>query len=159
MRRRCFGILLLTLLLASPLRSDAQQQGQQLHDPNEYSEEDSHPVRIFAYLLSPVGVALEYGITRPLHYLATNTPLSAVLDPGKDEDTWSEYYENAGPIGAVPLAQSEPVPSNPEIQPGFHEQNLGPRYSAPSRSAGSSPGTGTGQQHTSANPGQPILQH
>ncbi len=33
-----------------------------------YSDSESHPFRVIAYLLSPVGVALEWAIFRPMHW-------------------------------------------------------------------------------------------
>jgi hypothetical protein len=131
---------LLGAVLAWPLASNAQQQqspngGWQLHDPNEYRQEDSHPVRAIASLLSPIGWALEWGVARPWHYVATNTFLAPVLNGGQEDDTWSEYYGTPGPVTEVPIpgpAVKEPVAS---AQPPMREQNLGP---APAGSTASS---------------------
>ena len=41
---------------------------------DEYDDSQSHPLRVAAYLIHPVGVLLEWTIFRPLHYLASATP-------------------------------------------------------------------------------------
>jgi hypothetical protein len=38
---------------------------------DEYDDSQSHPLRVAAYLLNPVGVALEYAIFRPFHALVS----------------------------------------------------------------------------------------
>jgi hypothetical protein len=133
-------IVVFTMVLGWPLYShaqDAQQNqqnpnsGWQLHDPNEYTQEDSHPVRAIASLLSPVGWALEWGIARPWHYVATQTFLAPVLNGGQQDDSWTEYYGTPGPITppvVVAPQETEPAPSS---QQAFREQNLGTTQVAP----------------------------
>ena len=36
---------------------------------DEYDDSQSNPLRVAAYLLSPVGLGLEYAIFRPFHWL------------------------------------------------------------------------------------------
>lgn len=36
-----------------------------------YADSESHPFRVLAYLLNPVGVALEWVIFRPLHWVVS----------------------------------------------------------------------------------------
>ncbi|GEM_PF-3428959 len=137
---------LLAALLVSPPVLHAQQQdpnspsnnGWQLHDPNEYTQEDSHPVRAIASLLSPIGWALEWGIARPWHYLATNTFLAPVLNGGEDDDTWSEYYGAPGQNAEIPMVPpaTEPRASAQPLQ----EQNLG-NDAAPAAVSGRSTAT------------------
>jgi hypothetical protein len=138
---------LLAMVLVWPLSSHAQDNsggnnnGWQLHDPNEYRQEDSHPIRAIASLLSPVGWALEWGIARPWHYVATQTFLAPVLNGGQDEDSWTEYYGNPGPMRPVPIPQTFAAPPEPreysssEQQP-LRERNLG---APPASSSGSYP--------------------
>ncbi len=38
---------------------------------DEYDDTQSHPIRIAAYLLHPVGYALEWVIFRPFHYFVS----------------------------------------------------------------------------------------
>lgn len=44
------------------------------HEFPRYRESESHPLRIFSYILHPIGWVLREGITRPLSYLAGSTP-------------------------------------------------------------------------------------
>ena len=84
-------------------------------------------MRAIASLLSPIGFALEWGIARPWHYVATQTPLAPVLNGGQDEDSWDEYYGNSGPIAEAPIPPSGVTGQNTVNQPAFHEQNLASR--------------------------------
>lgn len=93
--------LSVTANAAAQSRGDMDQQ----RTPAQYSQEDSHPVRIVGYILSPLGVALEYTIARPLHYLATQTFLQPILDPGFEQESWEEFY---GPGTLPPLPPVQP---------------------------------------------------
>jgi hypothetical protein len=136
-------VALLAAVLAWPPASYAQQQqnqsnGWQLHDPNEYQQEDSHPVRAIASLLSPIGWALEWGVARPWHYVATNTFLAPVLNGGQHDDTWSEYYGTPGPMAEVPIPQPPVTGPGASSQPPLREQNLGPASAPPTVSSSGS---------------------
>jgi hypothetical protein len=142
--------LLLAAVLALPVASNAQQQQDpnaswQLHDPNEYTQEDSHPVRAIASLLSPVGWALEWGIARPWHYVATNTFLAPVLNGGQDDDSWSEYYGTPGQEAEVPIPQPPIRESSaaPMPQAPVREQNIVTNPAPPPAPAVSSTTTST----------------
>ena len=134
-------VALLVTALAWPLASFAQQQqnqngnGWQLHDPNEYRDEDSHPVRAIASLLSPIGWALEWGVARPWHYVATQTFLAPVLNGGQEEDSWSEYYGTPGPVTEVPIPQPPIKESAAASQAPMREQNLAPNSAPPGASS------------------------
>jgi hypothetical protein len=137
---------LLAALLACPLASNAQQQqnpntGWQLHDPNEYQQEDSHPVRAIASLLSPIGWALEWGVARPWHYVATNTFLAPVLNGGQQDDTWGEYYGTPGPVAEVPIPQQPIKEPAAGAQPPLTEQSFGPASAPPAAAAGTTTGS------------------
>ena len=154
-------VALLGVVLIWPLASYAQQQqqnpgaGWQLHDPNEYRQEDSHPVRVIGYLLSPVGWALEWGVARPLHYVATNTFLAPVLNGGEEEDTWSEYYGTPAPVAEVPIPQPPMKEPGATTQP-LREQNLVPP--APAAPAISSSAAGSNRRALGAPPYSPDTQ-
>jgi hypothetical protein len=123
-------VILLAIAVDFPLScyaqsSDAQDQPSwQLRDPNEYQQEDSHPVRAIGSLLSPIGFALEWGIARPWHYVATQTFLAPVLNGGQQEDQWDEDYDT-GPMPQAPMPQ--PQAAEPSTsQQAFREQNIAP---------------------------------
>lgn len=130
MRNVAILVLLAAALTCPPLlhaqQQDPNKDGWQLHDPNEYQQEDSHPVRAIASLLSPIGWALEWGLARPWHYVATNTFLAPVLNGGEQDDTWSEYYGSSGQ-GSGQIAEAPVIPPVREAapQPPLREQNLG----------------------------------
>jgi|GEM_PF-947957 len=44
-----------------------------------------HPLRIAAYVLHPVGVALDYLIFRPAHWIGSKQPLKAIF--GHEDET------------------------------------------------------------------------
>ncbi len=143
---RTLALVAMLVVLAWPLASHAQQQqqqqqqnpdaGWQLHDPNEYRQEDSHPVRAIASLLSPIGWALEWGVARPWHYVATNTFLAPVLNGGQDDDAWTEYYGTPGPVAEVPVPQPPMKEPSAGTQP-LREQNLAPAPAPPAMSSSS----------------------
>src|SRR5579872_965968 len=141
MRNVAIVVLLAAALTCPPLlhaqQQDPNKDGWQLHDPNEYQQEDSHPVRAIASLLSPIGWALEWGIARPWHYVATNTFLAPVLNGGQEDDTWSEYYGTPGPVAEVPIPQEAIRQPNAATQPPLREQDLGQSAPPPAATAGS----------------------
>lgn len=47
---------------------------------DEYDEKASgHPLRIVAYVLHPVGVAIDYLLLRPAHWLGSHEPLKTIF--------------------------------------------------------------------------------
>jgi hypothetical protein len=46
---------------------------------DEYDDLQSHPLRIAAYLLHPIGFATEWLVTRPLHELVSQPDLEPVF--------------------------------------------------------------------------------
>jgi hypothetical protein len=151
-------VTLLAVAVAFPLScyaqsSDAQDQPSwQLRDPNEYQQEDSHPIRAIGSLLSPVGFALEWGIARPWHYVATQTFLAPVLNGGQNEDQWDEDY-NSGPI--PDLSMPPPQAAAPSTsQQAFREQNIAPSASPPPVVSSTTTSTTTTRSYQ-VNPGAP----
>ncbi len=71
--RRRFSLALIALAMmavasASPVRAD------------DYDEKSSgHPLRIIAYVLHPVGVAIDYLVLRPAHWLGSREPLKTIF--------------------------------------------------------------------------------
>lgn len=70
-RRTCFAMLAIVLLaavFAHPLAAD------------DYDAKSSgHPLRIIAYVLHPVGVAIDYLVFRPAHWLGSQEPLKTIF--------------------------------------------------------------------------------
>ena len=149
--------ILLAVAVGFPLSCCAQssnaqdQPSWQLHDPNEYQQEDSHPVRAIGSLLSPVGWVLEWGIARPWHYVATQTFLAPVLNGGQDEDSWDEYYDS-GSMTQVPITAPAGASLGPASQQAFREQDLGTHPGAPPVSSTTTTTTRTYQVSPGAPP-------
>ena len=69
MKRRLIAFALLgsLMLLMVPSRSRAEDYAYN----DEYEFTQSHPLRVAAYLLYPIGVAMEWAFFRPFHYLVS----------------------------------------------------------------------------------------
>lgn len=63
-----FALALIAFASAQPSRAD------------DYDEKSSgHPLRIVAYVLHPVGVAIDYLVLRPAHWLGSHEPLKTIF--------------------------------------------------------------------------------
>src|SRR5436309_900215 len=77
-------VLALALILASPVVSRAQNDDFDEPNPKQYRDVDEgQPLKMVSYILTPVGMALEWGLTRPLHYVATETAAAPLLSGDK----------------------------------------------------------------------------
>ena len=47
--------------------------------PDEYDDSQSNPLRLAAYLVTPVGVGLEWLIFRPFHYIVSRPYLEPIF--------------------------------------------------------------------------------
>jgi len=126
------------LLLVAP--SFAHSQGYSdldKQDPTEYDDQDSQLLNMVSYVLRPIGFTLEWGIARPLHYLATKSPAAPVLGANTDSDS-----DRLPPITELPLPDD--IPENTT----HHETVIRSPYQAPVSSATPAP---------AARSNQPIL--
>jgi hypothetical protein len=104
--RRLMLWMVLAMVTAMPVRAFAQQGPyNDKQNPNEYTDtEDGQVLKVVSYFIAPIGYALEWGVTRPLHYLATKTSLA----PAMSGDTeYSEMY-NPGP-NVAPIVPAPPA--------------------------------------------------
>ncbi|MCX8073071.1 MAG: hypothetical protein N3C12_11555 [Candidatus Binatia bacterium] len=67
---RLVSVLLFVLAVAPQVRAEAEDQ---------FDETQTHPIRVAAYLIHPVGFALEWVIFRPLHYVVSRPGLDKVF--------------------------------------------------------------------------------
>jgi hypothetical protein len=125
----------LALAVAMPGMALAQQGPyNDKQNPNEYTDtEDGQPIKIVSYFIAPIGYALEWGVARPLHYLATKTALAPIMSGDTER---SEIY-NPGPT-AEPIepfaatntassAPAAPVTSAPQTPQTYIERTpVGP---------------------------------
>ena len=70
--RRFAVAALLAMVLACTGRSA-------LAAPDDYDDMQSHPLRIAAYLIYPIGYTLEWLVFRPFHYLVSRPALEPVF--------------------------------------------------------------------------------
>jgi hypothetical protein len=103
MKRILIGLAVLAFA-CWPAMSHAQyNEGEQ--NPNQYNDvEDGQALKVIAYLLTPVGMGLEWGLTRPLHYVATQTS-AGVLIAG---DTESSYFGQSNNADLLPPGTFDP---------------------------------------------------
>jgi len=97
--------MVFALAIAMPASALAQQGPyNDKQNPNEYTDtEDGQVLKVVSYFLAPIGYALEWGVTRPLHYLATKTSLA----PAMSGDTEYSQIYNPGP-NVAPIVPAPP---------------------------------------------------
>ena len=118
----------LAMALAAPALAQQGPYGDK-QNPYEYTDtEDGQPLKIVSYFLAPIGYALEWTVSRPLHYLATRTALAPAMS-GDTEYSQIYYpgdtvnpnppappalaYENS----AVPATHIALAPAHPAVRP------------------------------------------
>jgi len=81
---------LLAGLLAGPTTARA-------HDA--YDDSESHPLRLAAYAVHPVGFALEWLVVRPIHFAVSNPRVEHIFGHVPHESPFGGYepYEPADP--------------------------------------------------------------
>jgi hypothetical protein len=91
----CFSI---ALVVGFPTFSHAQYNDNDRQNAKEYTDEDSQPLAIIADLFYPVGFAAEWLVARPMHYLASDSPIAPMYRP----------------VGGLDDAPPAPVPVIPD---------------------------------------------
>jgi hypothetical protein len=116
---------LLALLTIATLAIPAISRAQYYHDPDtqnyyEYRDvDDGQLLKLFSYILMPMGMGLEWGLMRPLHYAATQTAAAPLLSGDKDVYQFGQNNNSdlvpPGTFAPPPLNLSNIfVPSPPE---------------------------------------------
>ena len=123
--------LIVALVIGYPMMARAQwgtsaYGSDDTRNPYEYRDvDDAQMLRIVAYVMTPAGMALEWGFTRPLKYVATQTPIAPVLSGDKDHYYFGQH-DNAdlvppGTFDSAPMNLSTAFePSGPERPAGSH---------------------------------------
>jgi hypothetical protein len=100
----------LGLILAGPVMSYAQTSDQEQQNPTEYRDvDDAQLLKLVSYILTPVGMSLEWGLMRPLHYLATQTSAAPVLSG----DNGPSFFGENNNANQVPPGTFGPYTINP----------------------------------------------
>ena len=79
--------------------------------PDEYDDSQSHPLRIAAYLLHPVGFIVEWAVFRPFHYLVSSSePAEAFFGhrPHPPVVTDPRTIRDYGPPTSSPMRDPRP---------------------------------------------------
>jgi hypothetical protein len=87
--------LMVALLVACTLSLSAGSAWGLSDTSREYEDGVSHPLRIAAYALNPVGFALEWLVFRPFHFIISRPYLDKVFGyrPLGSEGQYREYGE------------------------------------------------------------------
>jgi hypothetical protein len=99
--------LSVALLIGVPSISHGQASDLDSQNPKEYTDDDSQPLKIVSYAIAPVGWLLEWTVARPLHYLATDTPLAPVLGANIND-------RDLGPLPVAELPPPDVIATSPE---------------------------------------------
>ena len=83
MERRAARALALAAILAAVLGA-ARPAGADEYDP----QRAGHPLRIAAYMLHPIGVAFDYLLFRPAHWVVSREPFRTIF--GHTGDNYPE---------------------------------------------------------------------
>jgi len=67
---------------------------------DEYDDSQSHPLRLAAYIIHPIGWTLEWLVTRPFHELVAQPDLAPIFGHASHE-----YYGDA-PVGTAITTES-----------------------------------------------------
>jgi hypothetical protein len=129
------------LILGVPHLAAAQYTESDRQNPAEYTDEDSQPLRMIAYLVAPVGFLLEWGVARPLHYLAAKTFLAPVFNA----DTHETQYRPP-PIADIPLDNVGDEPPRVSRFSGDVRDSSAEETRMPSTGAGAPTGAGSESQ-------------
>jgi hypothetical protein len=57
-----------------------------------YDDSEANPLRLVAYALHPVGWALEWLVTRPIHFLASQPAIEPITGHVPHETPFGDYY-------------------------------------------------------------------
>jgi hypothetical protein len=130
--RRVAIIFCAALFLALPNISHAQYNDNDRQNSKEYHDEDSQPLALVSYFLYPVGYAVEWLFSRPLHYIANDSPVAPVFRPVGGND--------ATPPPPVPIIPDNTLNSTSASAPQEWTPSRRPANSAPAYQ-GASPAT------------------
>src|SRR5262249_22171097 len=62
-----------------------------VHAHDAYDDSQSHPLQLAAYALNPVGVAIEWVFTRPIHFVVSQPKLERLFGHGPHESPFGNY--------------------------------------------------------------------
>ena len=57
-----------------------------------YDDSQAHPLRLIAYAVHPAGFALEWALTRPIHFLVSTPGLDKIFGHTPHSDPYGGYH-------------------------------------------------------------------
>ncbi len=82
MRKLLMALGIAGMVMGMPLAASA-------HDA--YDDSESHPLRLVAYAVHPVGYALEWAVMRPIHFVVSNPGLERMFGHTPHESPFGDY--------------------------------------------------------------------
>jgi hypothetical protein len=120
-------------------------------NPKQYRDvDDAQALKAVSYIVTPVGMALEWCVMRPLHYLATKTAMAPLLSGDKD----SPFFTNTDNAKHVPPGTFAPPVMNRTYDLQASSKNITP---APAASTKSTPAESSAPSKALSSGGQPAL--
>jgi hypothetical protein len=145
--KRASIVLVALLALGLPMVAQAQSDDSAPYGPPDYNDvENGQALQLASYILAPFGFALEWTVTRPLHHLATKTPVAPVLSG----DTNIKYFGENSNADRLPAGTFAPfqMPANPNSMesdstpPSYYDRNVLPPAPSNPRSVQSGASSG-----------------
>ncbi len=88
--KRLIGTLAVAAWFAGmPVRASA-------HDA--YDDSESHPLRLVAYAIHPVGFTIEWLVMRPLHFMVSSPELERISGHVPHENPFGDYRAYEGEV-------------------------------------------------------------
>jgi hypothetical protein len=101
--------LLAAILFAFPMLASAQYNDEDQRNPDEYRDvDDAQFLQLVSYVLTPFGMGLEWGLTRPLHSLATDSSIAPILSGDKNHFQFGQNNNS----DLAPPGTFDPAPMN-----------------------------------------------
>jgi hypothetical protein len=140
-------VFTLALVLTTPLISRAQTDESDQSKQQYRDEDDAQLLKLVSYILTPAGMALEWGLMRPLHHLATQTSAAPILS-GDNQPSFFTENNNASKVPPGTFAPP-PVNMTNNLEPA---DNLEASNNKPQR-----PGASTLAPAESIPPSKPLI--
>jgi hypothetical protein len=111
MKRALMLFAATVLILSAPRISRAQYStSDDQATAAQYNDvDDGQLLKMVSYAMAPVGYMLEWTVTRPLHYAATNTPLAPMLSG----DTQDRFFGQTDRAAQLPAGTFTPFQVSP----------------------------------------------
>src|SRR5216683_657435 len=163
MKRALMLFAAMVLFLSAPRISRAQySSSDDKATAGQYNDaDDGQLLKIVSYALAPVGYMLEWTVTRPLNYAATETPLAPMLSGDTEGKNFFGETDRASqlPAGTFTPFQVSPyvntLQNSPPAGTSYAETPLPPVQTAPYYPGGQSAPPDTGSAVTP--PGQAVI--